>query len=447
MTQSEPHTPLATLSLSSVRRIHMIGIGGIGMSALARLFVHEKKQVSGSDRSQTLVTEGLTALGVGISYTQGPENITSDIDLVVYTSAMSLTHAELVRARECNIPTMTYFDALALFVNSYYLIAVSGTHGKTTTTAMLADIFEDAGLDPTVIVGSLRTKTHTNFRAGKSKYAIVEACEFERHFLSLTPTVLVITNIEAEHLDYYKDLEDVESAFRSLAEKVPHHGYIVADLSSESVKRVIAGLSCRVMDYRSHLNLTLPMHVPGLHNRMNAAAAYAVGKSEGILSEAILHSLTQFRGTWRRFEFKGKLPNGTSVYDDYGHHPTEIRATLTALREKHHDKKILCAFHPHLYSRTKLLFTDFVHALSLADEVVLAPIYAAREHDDGSVTSEMLANAISEHGTPAQAFLDFQHIERYLLEHCDQHTVIMTMGAGDIYTIADALTNKESVLE
>lgn len=419
----------------------MIGVGGIGMSALARLFHHEKKEVSGSDRASSVVTEGLEALGITVGYEQVSENIHDDIDLVVYTAALPEDHPELSEARHRSIPTMTYFEALAICVNPYYLIAVAGTHGKTTTTAMLTDIFEAAGKDPTAVIGSLRATTKSNFRAGKTKYAIVEACEFGRHFLSLRPTALVITNIEADHLDYYVDLADVESAFREFALQVAEDGYIVADTASPSVQRALAGVNRRIVDYRDYLDLAMPMNAIGLHNRANAAAALAVAKEEGLEITAAKETLGSFAGTWRRFEYRGAASTGAIVYDDYAHHPTEIRATLGAVREHFVGKKIIAAFHPHLYSRTKLLFTEFANAFESADEVVLAPIYAAREVDDGSISSEVLAESIRKTGKHAIALPTFEAIAEVLMERSDADTIIVTMGAGDIFKVADTLTS------
>lgn len=433
---------LPKIDFTTLSRVHMIGIGGIGMSALARLFVHEKKSVSGSDRARSLVTDGLEVLGISIVYEQVKENINETIDLVVYTAAMSEDHPELTEARRVGIPTLTYFEALSECVNPYYLIAVSGTHGKTTTTAMLTDIFEAEGKDPTAVIGSLRTITASNFRAGKSKYAIVEACEFGRHFLSLRPQVLVITNIEADHLDYYKDINDVISAFHEFALHVAEDGYVVADTANANVQQALAGVDRKIVDYRKYVDLAMPMRALGLHNRMNAGLAVAVAVEEGSAVDTAKRVVGTFRGTWRRFEHKGTAKTGAVVYDDYAHHPTEIQATLTAARESFKEKKIVAVFHPHLFSRTKLLFADFANAFAHADEILLAPIYAARERDDGSITSEMLAESIRKTGKHALALPDFSAIEETLLERSDEHTLIITMGAGDIFKVADSLTKK-----
>jgi UDP-N-acetylmuramate--alanine ligase len=251
--------------------------------------------------------------------------------------------------------------------------------------------------------------------------------------------VLVITNIEADHLDYYRDLADVERAFHEMALQVADGGYIVADTASPSVQRALAGVPHRVIDYRTLIDLDMPMHALGLHNRQNAAAARAVAGAEGIEDSLTARALTAFTGTWRRFEYKGVTLSGAAVYDDYAHHPTEIRATLNAAREHFVGKKILVAFHPHLYSRTAHLFTDFVAALGCADEILLAPIYAAREVDDGSTSSDMLAEALRKSGKHALAFSDFASIEAALCERSDSESIIITMGAGDIFKVADTL--------
>jgi len=328
--------------MNIANKIYFIGIGGIGMSGLARLFKHEGATVSGSDAVETGNTKKLVAEGIEVSYEQVPENITHEgkaplPDLVVYTEAMAQAHPELVAARDAGIRTINYFEALAEVANEYYLIAVAGTHGKSTTTAMLIDILEEAGFDPTAIVGSLRTKTGSNFRAGKSKYFIVEACEYKRDFLTLEPDVLVITNIEHEHVDYYKDLEDVQDAFHELAMKVPQDGAVIAIRSDMKVRPVLRSLRARVYDYKIEVFRDLALKQPGLYNRMNAGAARATALVLGADKHIIQEALENFAGTARRFEYKGDV-NGAKVYDDYAHHPTEIEATISGVREKYPDK-------------------------------------------------------------------------------------------------------------
>ncbi len=410
------------------------------MSALARFWLHEGKQVSGSDRAASVVTDGVAAAGARVVFAQVAENITPDIDMVVYTEAMAHDHPEMLAAKALGVPMMNYFDALGLIANEYYLIAVAGTHGKTTTTAMLTDVLEEAGLDPTAIIGSLRSTTKSNFRAGKSKYAVVEACEYRRDFLSLQPDVLIITNLEWEHVDYYKDLADVQSAFRELALRVPDHGTIIANATEPAIIPVLAGVQVPVVDYRQYLDLRLQLRHPGLHNRMNAAAAHAVATFLGVDREIITSALENFAGTWRRFEYKGDV-QGAPVYDDYGHHPTEIRATVAGVRELYPHQRFIAVFQSHTYTRTHELFADFVAALALADVVYLLPIYAAREENVSGVTSEQLAAAITEKGRPAQVFQTIPAAALAVRELLADGTpsVVVTIGAGEVTNVADVM--------
>jgi UDP-N-acetylmuramate--alanine ligase len=439
------------MKLSDFTKIHFIGIGGIGMSALARLFLNEKKVVSGSDRTPSDITHTLETEGVRFFTEQIANNITDDTDLVVYTEAMPKDHEELVRAHELSIPTMNYFDALGMVANEYYLIAVAGSHGKTTTTAMLIDIFENAGLDPTAIVGSLRAKTKNNYRAGKSKYFIVEACEYRRDFMSLNPDILIITNIEHEHVDYYKSLEDVQIAFRELAIKVPKDGYIVANISDSNVQKCLHvssevlkmeskqdSIQAHVIDYATFFNPFRTLHIPGIHNQMNAAAAVAAASTIGISVTQADDALAQFSGTWRRFEYKGDV-HGAQVYDDYGHHPTEIEATIRGAREMYPHKKIILIFQSHTYSRTHIFFDAFVRSLSLADEVFILPIYSAREENEYGVTHTMLVDALLKKGVKAGTYNTFDDVVMYIKNIVHEHDIVLVMGAGDITEVAKKL--------
>ena len=409
------------------------------MSALARHFLSEKKQVSGSDRSLTLITEALNSEGVQIFGEQTEENISKDIELVVYTEAMSPDHPEMKAAKKLKVPMVNYFEALGLAMNPYYLIAVAGTHGKTTTTAMLADIFEAAEKDPTVVVGSLRAKTKSNYRAGKSKYAIVEACEYKRDFLHLKPDVLIITNLEHEHVDYYKDLADVQSAFRELASQVNEGGVIITDTANPNIAPILSELEVEVINYQDLLDLSLPLKQPGLHNRQNAAAALSVAKYEKLSVDEAREALGQFAGTWRRFEYKGTC-NNAPVYDDYAHHPTEIRATIDSARELYPDRRLIILFQPHTYTRTASLFDDFARALGLADQVFILPIYAAREENTTGVTSRELSVKVIEHN-PNVAYLDStESAESTLQSTITDQDVLVVMGAGDVSLLAGKLT-------
>lgn len=426
------------IRLGDIRKAHFIGIGGIGMSGLARLFLHEKKVVSGSDRTPSDITRALISEGVSFFESQEASNVSEDLDLVVYTEAMPKDHEELVRAREYNIPTVNYFEALGMIANEYYLIAIAGSHGKTTTTAMLIDIFEEAGYDPSAIVGSLRAKTKSNYRAGKSKYFIVEACEYRRDFLSLTPDILVITNVEHEHVDYYVNLSSVQDAFKEFALQVREGGTIIANLSDPNIGPILQGVTAHIVDYGKYFNPLLPLKVPGIHNEMNAAAALAAADVGGISQNAAENALSHFSGTWRRFEYKGEL-KGAKVYDDYGHHPTEITATIHGAQELFPEKRIVLVFQSHTYSRTHTLFEDFRDALSLADKILVLPIYAAREENESGVSHVQLAEAVCGRGKDALAIDTFDEAVRMVKETAQDGDIILVMGAGDITKIASML--------
>lgn len=428
------------MKLSDIKKVHFVGIGGIGMSALARLFLHEKKQVSGSDRTESDIIRALSEEGVQIFPTQNENNVTPDIDLLVYTEAMPHDHEELVRARTLGITTINYFDALGMVANEYYLIAVAGSHGKTTTTAMLIDIFEAAGFDPSGVVGSLRATTKSNYRAGKSKYFIVEACEYKRDFLSLTPDVLVITNVEHEHVDYYKNLGEVQQAFREFARQVREGGVVIVNFGGENIAPILESVTVSVQDYGKYFDPLLPLTMPGVHNQMNAAAAITAAEYVGIPSDVAKAALTKFAGTWRRFEYKGEV-QGAKVYDDYGHHPTEIAATLKGAKDLYPDKKITLVFQSHTYSRTNELFANFVSALSLADEVYILPIYAAREENESGVSHTLLAGAVAQGGVPIHAHDSFETVVGDLKAHIGENDVVLVMGAGDITHLATQLVS------
>ena len=435
---------MTAIDINHIKKIHFIGIGGIGMSALARLMLHEKKVVSGSDRELTPITKALDTEGVQIFGEQLTANITKDIELVIYTEAItegSEGWNELQQARSFDIPTVNYFEALGLVANPYYLIAVAGTHGKTTVTAMITDVFEANEKDPTTIVGSLRAKTGSNYRAGKSKYAIVEACEYKRDFLFLKPDILVITNLEHEHTDYYKDLTDVQSAFKELVGQINEGGVVIANTKDPNVAPVLKGCAAKVIDYLEFVDLKLKLKQPGLHNRLNAAAALTVAKQENLDMDTSKEALEQFTGTWRRFEYKGEI-NGAVVYDDYGHHPTEIKATLGGARELYPDRNIILVFEPHTYSRTAALFDTFAKVFADADQVILLPIYAARNENPHGVTSRELAVKALEYNDQVAFIKSYEEVVLQLINNVSSNDVVLVMGAGPIVNLTKLLLNK-----
>ncbi len=423
-----------------MNKIHFIGIGGIGMSGLARLLKYEGKEVSGSDVIETENTQKLIEEDIPVVYEQKKENIQTEppFDLVIYTEAIHQDNPELQAAKDAGIPTMNYFEALGEMANEYYVIAVAGTHGKTTTTAMLTDILEEASFDPTAIIGALRTKTGSNFRPGKSKYFIVEACEYKRDFLTLEPDMLIITNIEHEHVDYYKNLSDVQDAFRELAQKVPEEGDIIALTSDKNTAPVLKGVKAKVHDYKAAIFQNFSLTQPGLYNRMNAAAAFTAALTLGVSENVARDALENFAGTQRRFEYKGKI-NGACIYDDYAHHPTEIEATISGARELYPEKKLTVVFQSHTYSRTDELFDAFVNALIKADSVFLLPIYAAREENKSGVSAEKLAEAIVKKGGVAKYFHTFEGVTVEFKESVNENDVVIIMGAGDVTEVSRLL--------
>jgi UDP-N-acetylmuramate--alanine ligase len=448
---------MENLDLSKIKNVHFVGIGGIGISAIARLMLNQGKDVTGQDMQEGLVVDELSKLGAKIMIGQSYENIPSDTELIVYTTAI-ITYDPKFFAKikeQQKISIRSYPQMLGIITKDKYTIAVSGTHGKTTTTAMIAKILVDTGKDPSVIVGSLLNPStgsgqdpsissgqgKTNLIIGKSDFFVVEACEYERSFLNLKPKILVITNIEEDHLDYYKDISDIESAFSEIAGQTDN--FIVCDPSSVSVFNILKKkYKTKVIDYRDYLDKVPKVAVPGVHNRIDASVALAVADILEIKDEEVQKSIAQFSGTWRRLEKRGQTKDGIIIYDDYAHHPTEIKASIEALRELYPagEKKITVLFQPHLYSRTKALFNDFAKCFKGADNIYLLPIFFAREEKDESISSDKLASAICLAGDKAKAFLDFNGAESFIKElNFGKDDVFVTMGAGEAYKVVDKI--------
>lgn len=402
--------------MSNLKKMYMVGIGGVGMSALAQWYKASGAEVLGSDRSESPTTHMLREKGIVVHIGQDAAHVPADTQLLVYSDAVSIDNPERVRGRELGIPERMYFDALGEMAEGKRVVAVAGTHGKTTTTAMLGKILIDTGKSPTVVVGSIVNQFGSNFVAGASDIVVVEACEYRKHFLVFHPEVLVITNVEWDHTDYFKTTQEFEAAF---------------DEARKQAQRVITA-----EEYQKE---TVPnLLVPGEFNRDNARAAKAAARAiaPAITEAAIDASLASFAGTWRRFEYKGKTLKNVAIYDDYAHHPTAIAKTLEAAREKFPGKKLVVAFHPHLYSRTKDLFDDFTSTLATADVAYILPIYAAREPLDPSISNTILANAINKKGGHAEAVSGIDETAEEL-KKLNGETVAFTMGAGDVYKAAD----------
>lgn len=442
---------MSNIDLKKIKSAHFIGIGGIGVSAIARMMLLNDKKVSGSDSAPSPVTERIKHLGARIHIGHQESNITDDVDIVVYSPAVPGNNPELVKARRENIPAYSYPEMLGRISKGMYTIAISGTHGKTTTTAMIAEIMIAAKKDPTVVVGSFLKKQKDNFVPGnpirtttgkKVNYFVVEACEYRRSFLNLSPRILIITNIDNDHLDYYGNLKNIQKAFNEMALKVPKDGFIICNPRDKRVNPALKGVFGNIIDYtKTKADITLP--IPGHHNIENAQAALAVAKLVGIDETTVLDVLKEFHGTWRRTEYKGVMKCGALIYDDYAHHPTEIQATLAGFRAMYPKKRIIVAFQPHLFSRTKFLLNDLAQSFGDADEIILADIYAAREADDGSISSRILVESMEKYHKNVHYEGGFISIENYLKKKVKKDDIVITMGAGNIYEIGEKLIGKK----
>lgn len=422
-------------------KIYFAGVGGIGISAVARMLLGEGKEVWGSDIAASTVTAKLQEAGLKFQIGQNIDLIPRDTDLVIYSIALDEYDPNFIKAiKEKFSNVLSYPETLAIISKNKKTIAITGTHGKTTTTSLIGTAMKDLGFDPTIIVGSLLKEWQSNFLHGDSEYFVVEGCEYKKSFLNLHPYILVITNIEADHLDYYKNLDNIKKAFRELAERVPQDGFIVTDLENENVKEVIAGLKCKIIDYNfADVSKVSLVKMPGEHNLQNARVAIKVLEALGVTGEPVIKSINNFSGVWRRFEYIGKMKTGALVYDDYAHHPTEIKAFLRAARGTFVGKKIIAVFQPHLFSRTKDFLTDFSKSFSNADEIIILPIYKAREIDTGEISSQMLVDKIKGEGKVALLGENFKEVIDYLNSKTHEDCVVTTIGAGETNLLAEEL--------
>ncbi len=418
--------------------IHFIGIGGIGMSALARMCLAHGVVVSGSDSSESQILKDLEKEGATIFLTQERQNISDTVTCVVYTLAIDNLNEELNEAHLRKLPLFTYAEMLGEVSKHMYTIAIAGTHGKTTTTAMVADVFLKNNKKPHVIVGSLLAQTGSNYVHGSEELFIVEACEYKRSFLNLAPHILLITNLEEDHLDYYKDLADIQDAFRTLIQKVPQDGFVICDTDDEKIKPVLTDCVATIIDYKKYISQIPELTVLGDHNVLNASLVLALAESMKFDLEISKQALVDFKGTWRRLEFKKDF-GALKLYDDYAHHPTEIRAGIQAFKKRFQNLPLVLIFQPHLYSRTKEHFDEFVEVLSHADMTVVLPIYAAREPHDESISSQMLVDALISRGAHAQFAPNFETVQKDIQEQKNNPAIVVTVGAGDVYKIIDSL--------
>ncbi len=442
----------------SVRKIHMVGIGGIGMSGIAEILLDSGFEVTGSDRQLSEITDRLEKLGATIYKGHYEKNL-DEADVVVYSSAVHLDNPELTAAAEKKIPVIRRAEMLAELMRMKYGIAIAGTHGKTTTTSMTSLVLMDGGLDPTVIVGGkLSSFSGTNARLGHGEYIVVEADEFDRSFLQLTPVIGAITTLEREHLDIYTDLEDIKSAFVEFANKVPFYGFVILCLDEPSIQEILPLIRKKVVTYgvnaqsdlravnisfdadKSRFNLLrygeelgeVTLSVPGLHNIKNAMAAIGIGLELGIDFEKIKKAVESFAGVYRRLEKKAEK-DGVMVVDDYAHHPTEVEATLSALKTGWPNRRVVAVFQPHLYTRTRDFHEEFGRSFLNADVLVVTEVYPAREEPIQGINGELVVNDAKAFGHKEAYYVpDKKQLPGFLMKTKQPGDIVVTLGAGDI---------------
>ena len=443
-------------------KAYFIGIGGISMSGLAEILLQEGFTVYGSDIKESETTDSLIKFGAHVNFGQVYDNITPDIDFVVYTAAIKKDNEEYQKATELDIPMLTRAELLGQIMNNYkYSIAVSGTHGKTTTTSMMSHILLNAETDPTISIGGMLDVIGGNIRVGKSDYFVTEACEYTNSFHAFNPYISIILNVDEDHLDFFSGIDEIVESFKTFAHKLPDNGLLVINGDMEHKDRITADLQCKIItfglnqdnnysakdvtfDEDGHPTFTLfvdgketdtiTLHSTGIHNVVNSLSAIAVCDFLDIPLDKIKTGLLQCTSAKRRFEKKGVTANGVMILDDYAHHPTEITATLNAAKNTPHNE-LWCIFQPHTYSRTYALLDRFAEALKVCDHVIVPDIYAAREKDTGLISSKDLCDKINSLGGNAIYISDFLSIEKFVEKNCQKNDLLITMGAGNVDTI------------
>lgn len=452
-------------NIKKYKNIHMIGIGGVSMSGIAAILTNWGFKVSGSDRSQSESTDKLTSIGINVTIGHNLENIANS-DVVVYSAAIKQDDPEMVEAKRLNIPTIERADFLGELTRCFKdTICISGTHGKTTTTSMVSLCFIEALKDPSIQVGAFLNTLDGNYKIGKSEHFIIEACEYVESFLKFSPKAEIILNIDNDHLDYFKNFDNIKNAFVKYVKLLPNDGLLVVNADDKNcldlqqfttAKTVTYGIENKDADFyadnisfdndgfanfdvykNKEFYCKISLSVPGMHNILNALSCIALCDSYNIESKDIQSALKKFTGAHRRFEFKGKI-NGASIYDDYGHHPTEITATATSVSNKNHNKSWV-VFQPHTYSRTKNLLDDFAKALLNFDNIIVLDIYAARETNTYNISSEDLVNKIISLGKDAKYIPTFDECVSYLKENVKENDIVLTLGAGTVTQIGPML--------
>lgn len=455
--------------LKDFNKIHFIGIGGISMSSLAEILLHKGKVISGSDGVQSAVTDDLVSKGIKVAIGQKAENITDDIDLVVYTAAVKEDNPELKAARASKAAVIDRAELVGMLMLEYkHPISVAGTHGKTTTSSLVSEILMTAGVEPTVSIGGMLPSIGGNYKIGRDDYFVLETCEYCDSFLKFNPHSAIILNVDKDHIDYFKNLDNIYKSFNKFAKRLPKEGFLIINNEIPRLSEVLDGIDCPYETYgvnggsdwyaenisydsMGHGSYTvcykgqqiaeIKLSIPGEHNVYNSLGAFALAYRYGIKTEDIVKGILNYHGTDRRFQYKGSF-NGVSVIDDYAHHPTEINATINSARANDIGRLVI-AFQPHTYSRTYELLDDFAKVLSKADLVVLLDIYASREKDTGLVSSKDLAEKIVEHGGNSEYCGSFENAENYIINNCSPHDMLITMGAGDVVKLGEKLVSQE----
>lgn len=446
-------------------KVHFIGIGGINMSALAEICINKGYTVTGSDMQESYLIEHLREHGAKIVIGQKKENITDDINMVIYTAAISKNNEEFQEAKNKNILMINRAAFLGQIMREYKnSIAVSGTHGKTSTTSMLSEIFNHAEKDPTILVGGNLSAIGGNVRIGSSENFITEACEYVDSFLNFNPFISIVLNIEEDHLDYFSGIEEIKASFNKFGKLLPKEGVFIINGDNENTKDIVYDVKAKIIRFGQNekndaiisdikydddgfamfnlkykgVNLgTFKLSVYGLHNVYNATAAIVASIESNIEVDVIKEAIKKYRGVGRRFEIKGNFKNNM-VVDDYAHHPTELKATLAAAKNLKKDK-LWVIFQPHTYSRTKALFNEFSEAFYSADEVIITDIYAAREDNPGDISSKDLVERLYQKNIKSKYIPTFDEIVEYLKENIGENELIITCGAGPIYKVGESL--------
>lgn len=426
------------MNLSQVKKAYFIGIKGVGMTALVQVLQKRDIEVLGSDTSEKFFTDKvLERLKIKVIENFNRQNVPSDADLVIVSAAylgQAASNPEVIEAEQKNLPIFSYAQILAMLLKEKYGIAIAGTHGKTTITAMLGLVLEKAGFDPTVIVGAEVLQWQSNARVGQSNYLVAEADEYRNNFLNYFPQVLILTSLEYDHPDFFKDFEEYKAAFQQLAERIPQNGFIVVNGRDQELEKIIKNVQCPIIKYGFE-PMKIKLKVPGEHNLLNASAVMAAALKLGIKKEIIEQALAEFQGTRRRFEIKGER-KGVLFIDDYAHHPTEIKATLQAAKSAYPAQKIWAVFQPHTFSRTKALLDDFAQAFGQADQVIILDIYGSVREKAGEISARDLVKKVSHYQKKAKYIPTIEQAKKYLEKQLQPGDLVLTMGAGDVWKLS-----------